>query len=418
MIKKLLPWAIAGSLGLAAGATLLPNNLRPIPGVASMTSEAGGATANETANPTGGSHGDENASESHDDEEKAITLSAEQIRRAGIEVAPVTEGRLSNPVSVPGTITANADTLSHVPASVPGIVRDLRKQLGDTVVRGEVLGLIESREIAEAKGEYLAAQRSNQLVRTVLRREESLWAKRISAEQDVLEARSAAEEARIRLDLARQKLTAMGVTSGQIQALSSSGGNQLRFHEVRAPVAGRVIERQAALGASVQGDSDLFVIADLSTLWIELAVSPLDLVSFQEGKTVAVNSGTRKAEATLIFVGPVVDNETRTARAVALLRNEDRAWRPGDYVTAAVEGNESGEAALVIPRGAVQTINGEQVAFVRTADGFEMREIVLGRGNDTSAEVVFGLDAGEQIAISNSFVLKAELGKSEAEHSH
>jgi cobalt-zinc-cadmium efflux system membrane fusion protein len=113
----------------------------------------------------------------------------------------------------------------------------------------------------------------------------------------------------------------------------------------------------------------------------------------------------------------VLDPETRSARAVVEVPNPDGAFRPGGFVTAEVATEEQ-RVDVLVPRMAVQQIGNESIVFVRTPDGFEKREVVLGRSDQEGVEVVFGLDPGERYAAANSFVLKAELGKAEAEHSH
>jgi cobalt-zinc-cadmium efflux system membrane fusion protein len=416
MKTRILPIVIALVIGMAVSVFVpgLPNAIRslviPSRPDAAATAEHGKPAKDEAGHAHGAGEEDHGA-------EGVVALSQQRIDTAGIQVAAVGSGSLSQGVAVPATITANANTLAHIPATVAGTLKEVRKQLGDTIARGEVLAIIESREIAEAKSEYLAALRSQQLAQTVLRREKSLWDQRVSAEQDYIQARATAEEAGIRVDLARQKLTAIGIDQAQITALPQRGAAALRVYEVRAPLAGRVIARTADLGASVEAGRDLFTIADLSSVWVEMVLSPTDLSRFKEGQKVTVKGGDHSADAKLIFVSPVVNNETRTARAVALLANADGRWRPGDYVLAAIETGAE-KVDVLIPRSALQSIGGEQVVFVRTAEGFEKREVVLGRGDDNIVEVVFGLDAGESIAVTNSFVLKAELGKAEAEHSH
>lgn len=353
------------------------------------------------------------------DESAQLQLTDEQVAAAGIQLADVQAGVITRTTTVPGTIAANADRLAHVPAKVTGVVTQLRKKIGELVTTGDVLAVVESREIAEAKSEYLAALRSEQLAQVTYKRESDLWAKRVTAEQDFLKARGDAQEARIRVDLGRQKLSALGIGSGEIEAVGKGGSeNVMRIQEVRSPLTGRVIERQATLGASIAGDTRLFIVADLTTLWIEMAVPMADLAFFKEGQAVTVTgSGGETAQGAIIFISPVIDPETRAARAVALMQDPEQKWRPGSFVTAAVAGDPQ-SARAVIPKDAIQTINGQPVVFVRTGDRFEPREVVLGRSNDKDAEVVFGIDPGDRIAGTGSFALKAQLGKSEAEHSH
>jgi cobalt-zinc-cadmium efflux system membrane fusion protein len=112
----------------------------------------------------------------------------------------------------------------------------------------------------------------------------------------------------------------------------------------------------------------------------------------------------------VIFIGPMLDKDTRSARVVAEIDNKDGVWRPGSFVTAAIVFEER-PVALAVPVGAVQTMDGGPVAFVRTSQGFQKRQVVLGASDDRAAEVVSGLRLGETIAVSNTFLLKAEMLK-------
>ena len=127
-------------------------------------------------------------------------MTAEGIEAAGIRVAPVGGGTLVSRAAVPGVLAASQDRQARVTARLGGIVAEVRKTLGEEVARGDVLAVLESREVADAKGEFLAATRSAALAETTLARETRLWRQRISAEQEFLQARTAAEEARIKVD--------------------------------------------------------------------------------------------------------------------------------------------------------------------------------------------------------------------------
>jgi cobalt-zinc-cadmium efflux system membrane fusion protein len=116
-------------------------------------------------------------------------------------------------------------------------------------------------------------------------------------------------------------------------------------------------------------------------------------------------------------VSPLLDRDTRAARVVASLANPGHVFRPGAFVTAEIPLSQD-HAEVVVPRSALQTIKGERVVFVRSERGFEARQVAIGREDERAVEVVSGLFAGETVAISNTFVLKAELGKAQAEHQH
>ena len=132
----------------------------------------------------------------------------------------------------------------------------------------------------------------------------------------------------------------------------------------------------------------------------------------REGQSVAISNRGQPENATarIVFVSPLLDKDTRTARVVAAIENADGRWRPGSFVTAAIAIEERA-TAVVVPFSAIQTVDGHKAVFVRTKDGFEKRDVVLGQRDGQSVEVVSGLAAGETIAVSNTFSLKAEFAK-------
>ena len=317
--------------------------------------------------------------------------------------------------AVPGTIVPDAGRVAHISVKLSGTVAELRKNIGDDVVKDEVLAVLESREVADAKSEYLAARLANDLQQDLTARDKLLWEGRAVPEQQYIRSRNAAAQTTMRLSIARQKLLALGVRDDEIAALPQAPDASLRSQNVRAPISGRVAERRVELGTAVGRDNletDLFVLVDLSRVWVELSVASADLPLIREGQQVNI-SARGLSETTIgkiVFVSPLVDKETRTARVVAEIENVDRTWRPGSFITAAIALNER-KVPVAIPATAIQKIAGQQIVFVRTQKGFERRNIVAGQKEDQSVEIVSGLTAGETIAVSNTFSLKAELSK-------
>lgn len=437
MKNLVLCLALVG-LGLLVGTFVpgLSNPIRNLAGLAAPTAATGGESADD-GHGHGAKKGGHGASEK-EGPEGHVLLSAEQIDAAKIGVEEVAGGTLARKLTVPGTVTTDADRVARIAGKVVGTVAEMRKRLGEQVAKGEVVAVLDSREVAEARSEFFAATTNLDLQQTLFEREQSLWDKRISAEQQYLRARQTFTEAQLRVELASQKLQALGSSETEVADLSrrfapvrtaSAGGSApvarnvagLQKYEIRSPIAGRVIERRVDLGAPIGGESEekeLFVVADLSSVWIDLSVPSGDLGAIRESQEVSISTGSGPAsKGRIVFVSPVLNQETRSARVIASVENKDMTWRPGSYVTAQVTVSEEA-VDLKIPRSALQAIAGEQVVFVRNAKGFEKREVVLGKGDDASIEVVFGLDPGEKIAATNSFVLKAELGKAEAEHAH
>jgi membrane fusion protein, heavy metal efflux system len=353
------------------------------------------------------------------EEHATIRLTEEQIETSGIELAAVQDGTLARRIVVPGTIVPHADRIARVSVKLSATVTELRKKLGDTVAKGEVIAVLESREVANAKSEYLAARLNNDLQRNLYERDKILGDRHVIAEQIVLKSQGAAAQAKMNLDIARQKLFALGVTEDELAALADEPETALRRQEVRAPISGRVVDRKVDLGAAVGRDNletELFTVADLDRVWVELAVGPTNLPTVAEGQSVSIAAHglSKRAVGKIVFISPIVERDTHSARVVAEIANPDGNWRPGSLVQAAVAIEER-SVALAVPASAVQTIGKTRVVFVRTQDGFERRPVVLGDGDDRLFEVLSGVRDGETIAVSSTFVLKAELMKSLAE---
>jgi len=216
--------------------------------------------------------------------------------------------------------------------------------------------------------------------------------------------------------LAVNKAVGSHVTNKDILATIQSN-ESLAPYELRSLTEGTVIEKHITRGEAVDRDTPSFVIADLSTVWIDLSVYQKDIHEVSVGQAVRISChGLPDAEGTISYLAPVVDQPTRTATARVVLPNPDRLWRPGLFVTGRIL--DPIEGSIVIPRSAVQTIDGTSSVFIKTDEGFEPRPVVIGRGGETMVEVVSGLAAGEPYVATNSFLLKAELGKGEAEHAH
>jgi cobalt-zinc-cadmium efflux system membrane fusion protein len=377
------------------------------------------ATGTEAASPGAPEVGEAQrklAAATGEERPEIIKLTGEQIETAGIELAPVQEGRLVTRILAPGTIVPHADRIARVSVKLSATVAELRKKLGDRVAKEEVIAVLESREVASAKSEYLAARLTSELAKDLYDRDKDLWDRRVTSEQLLLRSRNAVAQARMNLDITRQKLFAIGLTDKEIAALPEQPEIALRRQEVRAPMAGRVVDRKVDLGAAVGRDNletELFTIADLDRVWVDLAVSPTDLPLVGEGQTVTVAAHglAYRAVGRIVFISPMLDREAHSARVVAEIANADGNWRPGSLVHATIEVGEHA-APVAVPTSAVQTIGKSQVVFVRTADGFEKRAVTVGHSDDRISEIVAGLEAGETIAVTNTFALKAEFLKS------
>ncbi|MBK4734656.1 efflux RND transporter periplasmic adaptor subunit [Noviherbaspirillum pedocola] len=353
-------------------------------------------------------HGQKEPSEKH---EKTLALSDAQVQSAGIEVGKAGPAKINSVVTLPGEIRYNEDKTAHVVPRLAGVVESVHANLGQKVKRGEVLAVIASTGLSEQRSELLTAQKRLALAQTTYEREKKLWEDRISAEQDYLQARQAKQEAEIAVQNARQKLQALGA--------SATGRGGLNNYEIRAPFDGIIMEKHISLGEAVKEDASIFTISDLSTVWAEVAVPAKDLGIVRVGQKVTVRATSFEASATgtISYVGSLLGEQTRTARARVTLANPDTAWRPGLFINVDIVAAQA-QAIIAVPADVVQTVDGKPTVFLRVPGGFVAREVTLGRSDGKLVEVTAGLPAGASYAAANSFIIKSELGKSSAEHEH
>ena len=340
------------------------------------------------------------AGETKEGAKDVVTLSAQQIADAGIEVTRPTVGGEAGAIELSATIEGDPQGVQVVSASVGGRLVSLTRNLGQSVSRGDPLAIIESREAASLKAEVEAARARATLAGSNLRREQRLFAERVSPEQDLVAARTAATEAGIALRLAQQQLSATG-----------SGGGALNRIAVRSPIGGQVIARSATLGQTVAADAELFRVANLSKVTVTTSLVPNDAGRVKPGARVEVTAPGRRQEGRVTFVSPVLDETTRLVPVIATLDNAGSTWRVGETVNVSILVPSGGDRTVAVPSAAVQMIEDKSFVFVRTPTGFRALPVTLGRTNGGQVVVTAGLTGSERIASTNSFTLKAELGK-------
>lgn len=371
------------------------------------------AGAHKEPEEAGKAHGEakkDNAPASTDQDEAKVALTEAQIQAAGITQESAGSARVQATLQLPGEIRFNDDRTAHVVPRLAGVVESVPASLGQQVRKGQLLVVIASTALSQQRSELLTAERRLALARSTHAREERLWKDRISAEQDYLQARAALEEAQIAVRNARQKLKAVG-------AGASAGA--LNQFELRAPFDGTIVEKHISLGEAVREDANVFTLSDLSTVWAEMAVPAQEIGRVRVGEKVIVSStaSSEKTEGTISYVGALIGEQTRTAKARVTLTNPQLAWRPGLFVTITVVAEEA-EVPVAVRAQAVQTLGDRSVVFLAVPGGFVARPVKLGRTGGPFVEIVEGLQPGARYAAANSYVLKSEQGKAGASHTH
>jgi cobalt-zinc-cadmium efflux system membrane fusion protein len=346
--------------------------------------------------------------------EGRVQLSPEATKNANLELLVAGAGEVNVTLSLPGEVSLNQDTVAHVTPRVPGTAREVKKQVGEAVTKGELLAILDSRDLAEAQREFLATRERLALAEATFQRAELLQKENVSAEKDFLAAKQALAEAKIDHRSAGQKLAALGGGAG-------GGGG----YALVAPLTGTIIEKHISVGEVLTEETRAFTIADLSTIWVNVTVYAKDLPRVAVGQSAEVTAEgiLEPARGRIDYLGQIVGEQTRSATARVVLKDPGHAWRPGLFATAEIA-IEKGSAAVVISDHAVQLLEGEPAVFVLDGDAFAVRRVKLGRKGSSPlrdghvVEILDGVQAGQRYVGKNSFILKAELGKSEAGHEH
>ena len=378
----------------------------------------------------GDSHeGEDHEGEGHEEGEEhapgMVELSPKLLESAAIRTATAEVQYLPAEIKTTGQVDFNRDRLVHVTPRIAGRVIEARADLGDRVRRGEVLAVMDSIELGQAKSDYLQARARLDLARQNYEREKSLRAEMISSEREVLDAQAALREASAVLSAAEERLHLLGLDQQALAAVHYDDP-QASLYEVRAPITGKVVRKHISLGEMASTDSILFTVADLSSVWIWIDVYERNLQHVHLDDDIRVKAD---AYPDRVFVGKVtylsdeVDTDTRTVRARIDVKNTDGALRPGMFVRVQISDPHASPAksagTVVVPEGAVQRNGDENLVFVSLGDGrFMAREVEVGRKAQGLVEILQGIEEGEEVVIQGSFTLKSELSKESLGEGH
>ncbi len=343
-----------------------------------------------------------------------VDLEEEQVKNAGIAIETAGPARIASTVQFPGEVLLNDDRTVHVVPRVAGIAESVLVSTGQQVRRGQVLAIFSSQLISEQRSNLQTAEKRLEHAQSVYAREKRLWEQKITAEQDYLQAQHAVQEATIDLENAKQKLLALGVSG----STSGSGKGLSRF-ELRAPYDGLVVERNLSIGEAVKEDTPIFTIADLGTVWAEAAIPARDLPLIHVGDKVTIRATAFDAQTTgtVAFLGALVGEQTRMAKARIVVENPKGTWRPGLFVNVEVKANDV-DVPVAVKTDALQSLGTQQVVFVRDDKGFVAHPITPGRSDGKHIEIPHGLPAGSRYAGRNSYVIKSELAKQATEEGY
>ena len=268
-----------------------------------------------------------------DEHSESIILSDAKVEASEIELVKASSGVLRESLFLNGIVQPNQESLVQVTPRFPGIVREVRKRIGNAVQKGDVLAVIESNQ-------------------------------------------------------------------------------SLTQYELKASLAGTVIDRQITLGEYASEQKPAFVVADLSTVWVDFSVYRRDLKRVSVGDQVFIDpaDGGAPIDAKISYLSPVGSSDTQSAIARAMVPNAGQRLRPGLFVTGRLMLTAK-KVGVAVKSSALQTVENRTIVFVRNGEKFEARNVVIGERDPQLVEITDGVLDGDVYAAKNSFIVKAEMTK-------
>lgn len=349
----------------------------------------------------------EHGQEKHENE---VRLSQEALERAGIVVASVERRALSGGVAIPAEVQFEPTSTAHVGPLVPGRLTKVSVALGDTVKRGQVLGVVASSDVSEARVRLDQARAKLTAAETTLRRQQQLSTEGIASQRSLIDAESQVAELRAEVEGQKRQLSVFG--SGSAGALT-----------LTAPIDGVIVALHATLGETATPDQPAFIVTDPTKVSVRGNVPELEISRVQAGAAVLVRLHAFPDSAMpgkITYVAPALEDRTRSLPVRVALDAPDPRLKSGLFGSIELLGAAKDERFLVVPTEAVATLDGQTVVFVPgdEPNSFRSQPIALGRRAGGLFEVRSGLKEGDRLATSGAFTLKSALRSSELSEGH
>lgn len=342
-----------------------------------------------------------------DTKEGRVTMLDSSIKSSGLELLKVEPMMFENALELKGELKFPDNFESFITPKASGTLVKTYSTIGDKVSQGDLLATVQSQDLIRLNAERSIAMDTLQFSRKKMEQERTLFQKRVSPEIDYINAQREFEDAQIRAN----ELNSL------IRSYGGSGNGTI---EVRAAMSGTILQVLGAVGSNVTPASPLFKIANTSQLLAIVNVPADKLNEINPDNKVTVKpqtqTGTEEALGRIKYISDVIDPKTRTAQVFIEISNQFK-WRSGQLITAQIFEKQTMKQ-MVVREDALQTFRDWDVVFIRVGNDFEARPLELGDKFNGFVEVKSGLKAGQIYAAGNSYLLKAELGKSGATHDH
>lgn len=341
-------------------------------------------------------------------EGSVIRFSESYAKRIDLKTADVRNAGVVPSLAVVGTATFDPEHVARVGTRLRGLVRDVRHYEGDVVKKGEALASIDSPELGEAQAAVISLQAELDAAKRNATREQKLADEKLTTLKESEEANALAEKYQALLAAAQQKVAALAGTP------SGTNARTIGVHTVTTPLDGTIVERHIAKGQIVEGDHTAFLVANLDTLWVELAVFERSLPLIRVGDEVVLKplgSQTEGLQGRVANVGQVLSSTTRSAPVRVEVDNRSRQLRPGQAVDAIIKaGGAAATEGPVVPPDAVTFVDGKPTVFVvDSPTSVRVAVVELGATDGRDLHIKQGVKVGERVVTSGTFELKSEL---------
>ncbi len=361
--------------------------------------------------PHGDDHHDDH-DDHHDEEEGVVHLSPEALASTEIALAKATTGVLAGSLELPAEVHLNPDNVAHISSIVEGQLLSVEVSLGSEVKAKQALAKIRSVDLGQARAEYSRAESMRKVAEQTLDRQKRLRAEGINSERSLVEAQLALDQAKAEQNAALSRLRVFGVSQGN--------GSDMTL---TSPIDGVVIERHATRGENISPTTTLFVVADLSRVWIIGRVYEQQVAQVAKGMeaTVSLNAYPgRTWTGTVDFVGATLDESTRTLPIRVELDNTDGLLRPGLFGSLRLAAANAATSSVLVPLAAIQTLETRTVVFIPGDEPGEFiaQPVTVGRESKHQAEIIAGLDPDASVVVKGAFILKSEIVRGQLGDGH
>lgn len=342
--------------------------------------------------------------------DREVRLSPEAVARAGIGVAGVERRALTGGIAIPAEIQFEPSSTAHVGPLVPGRITKVAVALGDRVKRGQLLGVLASSNVSEARARLDQARARLSAAEATHRRQQQLKAEGIGAERLLIDAEAQVTELRAEVAGLERQLAVFG--SGSAGELS-----------LTAPIEGVVVAIHATLGETASPEEPAFIVTDPTKVWVRGNVPELELAQVGLGGAALVRLHAfpeLTMPGTITYAAPALDERSRSLPIRVSLATPDPRLKSGLFGSIELLGGTADERVLVVPANAVATLDGQTVVFVALDEpgAFRAETVALGRRAGSWFEVRSGLHEGDRVAVSGAFTLKSTLRRGELAEDH